>query len=276
MIANTNIIIAFEAEARPLIDRLELEEVRGSGRFKHFNREAIDVVISGWGKARAAAATGWLAEITEAGAVWLNTGIAGHSKLATGEAFVAVKLTDGAAGSSWFPPQLVKSQFTPSVLTTVDVPEEDYPGVSGFDMEASSFMQVARRFSTAELVQCVKIVSDNPGSPPGKPDPARATALMSKWTAGLVGYLSVLTELQDELPASGAADIDILLSRWHFTVTEENQLRTAARNWQAVFGEGPGKFIEASAFKNPGALIQALQGRLKTCVPSIQGPRAHD
>ena len=48
-----------------------------------------------------------------------------------------------------------------SELHTVDQPELRYPDDVAYDMEAAGFFEAASRVSTLELVQCVKIVSDN-------------------------------------------------------------------------------------------------------------------
>jgi hypothetical protein len=46
-------------------------------------------------------------------------------------------------------------------LYTVDRPEDDYPAAALYEMEASGFFPVACRFSSSELVQCFKVISDN-------------------------------------------------------------------------------------------------------------------
>ena len=50
-------------------------------------------------------------------------------------------------------------------METLDQPNFDYVRDSAFDMEASGFYATAVRFSRAELVQCLKVISDNRDSP---------------------------------------------------------------------------------------------------------------
>jgi hypothetical protein len=55
-----------------------------------------------------------------------------------------------------------------SACLTLSQPSEDYREDTLFDMEASGFMYSTLRFSSAELTQCIKIVSDNREHKTGK------------------------------------------------------------------------------------------------------------
>ena len=74
---------------------------------------------------------------------------------------MANKIIDQSTARSWYPPQLVSSVVN-STLITVDEPEEIYREGAAYDMEAAGFFPSATRCSSSELVQSIKVISDNP------------------------------------------------------------------------------------------------------------------
>jgi nucleoside phosphorylase len=158
-----NLVVALKAEARPLIRHYELHHRHAGMTFPVYLGTDMALVISGPGKAAAAAATAWLQGLTQGnkGNAWLNIGIAGHATCAVGDARIANRITEQATNRSWYPPQVHELDIATGRLLTVDSPENDYPVDALYDMEAAGFYPAACRFSTSELVQCFKVVSDN-------------------------------------------------------------------------------------------------------------------
>ena len=158
-----NLVVALKAEARPLIRHYELHDRHAGTTFPVYLGTGMALVVSGPGKAAAAAATAWLQGITQGNKhnAWLNIGIAGHATYAIGDGRIANRITEHATDRSWYPPQVYDLDIATGRLLTVDSPENDYPVDALYDMEAAGFYPEACRFSTGELVQCFKIVSDN-------------------------------------------------------------------------------------------------------------------
>ena len=158
-----NLVVALPAEARPLIERYRLNEKTTIGTFRVYRHADMSLIISGPGKIAAAAATALLAGSNTPGkqAAWLNIGIAGHATYSTGQSLLAHRITDHATGKNWYPPQLFDLPTTTVSLLTVDIPENSYRQDVAYDMEASGYYPVASRFSSTELVQCFKVISDN-------------------------------------------------------------------------------------------------------------------
>jgi hypothetical protein len=155
-------VVAFQAEARALVERFSLEPA-GEGPFSVYRGEDAWLIVSGLGKAAAAAATAYLHLFSggEMGRAWINVGLGGHSARPVGEGVIAHKISDGASGASWYP-QLVVDSPRPTVpVLTVEKVEEEYSPPWVYDTEAAGFFPTACRFSTAELVHCFKVVSDN-------------------------------------------------------------------------------------------------------------------
>jgi nucleoside phosphorylase len=165
--APVHLIAALPAEVKPLISRFNLERVQPDRVFPVYRNRHLSLVVSGVGKVNAAAASAFLYALNgfPNGAVWINLGIAGHKDLPLGDAVLAHRITDAASGRQWHPPLAIHAPCKTVGLETLDEPNFDYPRDSAFDMEASGFYATAVRFSRAELVQCLKVISDNGDSP---------------------------------------------------------------------------------------------------------------
>jgi hypothetical protein len=156
-------VVALQAEARPLVERFGLAAV-GESPFPLYRGEEAWLIVSGQGKAAAAAATAYLhlAAGGAPGRAWLNVGLGGHGLRPLGEGVVAHKISDAASGVSWYPQIVIDSPSPTAPLLTVERVEEEYEPPWVYESEASGFFPTACRFSVAELIQCYKVVSDNP------------------------------------------------------------------------------------------------------------------
>lgn len=158
----TNLVVALPSEARPLIKFYDLEVRPGARGFPVYAKDDLRLVVTGVGKIQAAAGTAYLAGFEQnQGRSWLNVGIAGHCSLPTGTVTFAHKITDYATNRSWYPPKIIDMPGAGAHITTYDHPVADYPTSVVCEMEAAAFYSVATRFSSGELVQCCKIISDN-------------------------------------------------------------------------------------------------------------------
>lgn len=153
------------AEAKPLIERYRLKRREAAGCPVFCDEKGrFWLAVSGVGKIRCGEAVTALyhAAGAVAGMAWLNVGIAGHRQRRRGELRWVDQVHDSASGEIWYPPLLMgNSSGGASGLVTVDEPGEYPSGDTLVDMEASGFYAVACQFSKPELVQCVKVVSDN-------------------------------------------------------------------------------------------------------------------
>ncbi len=236
-------VVAFEAEGRPLIERYRLEREAEPGAFKIYRRDDVALVVSGIGKAAAAAATSFLhlAAGAELDAVWLNVGIAGHGTRAVGEAVLAHKIHDRASGRSWYPPLVFPPPCATDQVTTVDRPEREMDAPGAFDMEASGFVATAGRFASAELVHCLKVVSDGPGADLERLTPRTARRLVEKQLPIIEAVAQACAPLSRELRRIEAEppELEACLERWHFTVTERRELRRLLRRRRTLAPELP-------------------------------------
>lgn len=271
-----NLLVALAPEARPLIDYFRLHRRTGTDAYPIYESGTMRLVVSGVGKVRAAAAVAYLHALREpvTNAPWLNVGIVGDSACTVGTGMLAHRIRDAATQKNWYPPLVFTPPCETTGVLTVDVPASVYPDSWAVDMEAAGFYPTACQFSTAELVHCFKIVSDNNDTP--------MEAVSAKATKVLVAQkLNVIETLVNELERlsthlSGInADppaYDDFLRHCHFTVTERHRLRELLRRWRLLVpDEDP---LSAGAAKSCRAseILGALEQRLQALSGESGGP----
>lgn len=271
----TRFVVALRAEARPLIDRYQLVaclpglpgEPGNDGAFRCFDGRhgsGHSLVISGVGKVAAAAATARLHENRLD--VWLNVGIAGHRDRAPGELVRAHRVTDAGTGERFYPTLLGLPHIDTEGVTTVDVPETVFNSGDLFDMEASGFYPTALRWSTSELVQCVKIVSDNLETGTGGVTVERVSELVERnldVIDEIVTHLETLaTELEPVRRLEDASDVEPFFETWHFTTSQKRRLSRLLVRHRTL--QTPPMASDFRQLKTASAVLQELDQRLRT------------
>ncbi len=238
-----NIVVALPAEARPLLDHFRLRDKQHDCAFPVYRNADMALIVSGPGKVAAAAATAVLARTKNKSstAAWLNIGIAGHAEHAIGAGYIAHRITDNATGTSWYPPQILDLTIPTETLHTVDRPEEGYPAAALYEMEASGFYPTACRFSSSELVQCFKVISDNRVQTTTAVTAQLCTQLITARLADIEQLLAALSAKADEYSNwhTPHPDLEQLSGRWHFSVSQQHQLGQLARRWKVLAPEQP-------------------------------------
>ena len=275
------LVVALQAEAQPLITHFGLRCEAPMGMFRIYRSESMALVISGVGKSLSAAATGYLCGSSDGwrNAPWINVGVAGHRNVDVGELIVANKIVDQSTAHSWYPPQLV-SNVVNSTLITVDEPEETYPERAAYDMEAAGFFPAATRCSSGELVQSIKVISDNPHQSIASLNARSIKQLIKKNVSKIEQFINRLSELSTEikvLPHHGSLP-ESWANRWSFSVTQDHRLRRLLQRWGALIGDAETLDSALSACKDGAAVLTALEERLNAEKPtygrsSLVGPR---
>ena len=261
-----NFLVALQPEARPLIERLKLKKRNGTHPFPVFEYGTDRLVISGIGRIQAAAATGYLlGQCDFRPQAIINLGIAGHGSLDVGTAFLANRIFHSQERGIYYPPAVFESKMAKSGLQTIDAPEKDYPKPIGYDMEAHAICSIAYKSVTRELVQIMKVVSDNPSSPLAEFDPKLATDLLFENLSNVEEISEKLEELEREI----TMDPDILAilaemkAKFHFTATQTHQLEKLLLQAHALgLGDDEiSKFFDSST--DTKYLLSNLQQKLE-------------
>ena len=159
-----NIVVAMKREAKPLINYWKLKKREETKKIFFNKKKKINLIISGIGKKKAEQATETLAKKTNIKSFFLNIGIAGHKDLKLGDIVLVSKVTDNKSKYNWYPTLLWKTKIQKIPLITVGFPKIRYTTNFLYDMEASGFFKTARKYVGPEMVQSIKIISDNKDS----------------------------------------------------------------------------------------------------------------
>jgi hypothetical protein len=165
--ATLNLVIALPAEAKALNQLLGLKRLQPDAALPLYTGADIALALCGPGSEAAHRGVEFLRRInTNANALWLNIGIAGHCELPLGEALLASQVTSKVDGACWLlsPPDV--PACVTGALMTVTEPCLDYPADAACDMEAAGFVAAALQGAKGNRVQVLKIISDNRAHPP--------------------------------------------------------------------------------------------------------------
>jgi hypothetical protein len=208
------------------------------GALPWYRSEEAALVVSGVGKLAAAAGVAYLhARTGEAEpAAWIDAGIAGHPERELGEVLLAHTVRELSSNRTWHPTRLGGPELARVEVVTVDAPESRFEVDAAYDMEASGFYPTALRFSSTELVQVVKVVSDNRSS--------SWTGLRREDVGRLVGSgldaieaVAVhLRELVLELARATASppELDAYRERFRLSVSQQRKLERLLERWRSL------------------------------------------
>jgi len=157
---------ALHAEALALINYYKLKRQLNIKPYACYAGDGVFLIESGIGKIHTASAIAWAnATIAAISPIWVNIGMAGHSERAIGSCLLARCIKDKRSDQRACLHPLPASIPDSEDLLTLDEPEDSYPAGSMVDMEGSAFVSVANRFTSPELIQSIKVISDNTQNP---------------------------------------------------------------------------------------------------------------
>ncbi len=219
---------ALPCEAKPLIEHFKLKKELSCTAFTIYRNSQITLTVTGIGKSSMAAGVAYTLALFSAPTlpVLMNVGIAGHGSYQLGSVFAADKITDQESGRSYYPQLIVNPPCPTQAFTTVVQPQLEYPSESLYEMEASAFYEIAIRFSSNELIQCIKIISDNKNNPSTQIKPAQVSRWLSDVLPLIEKYYSQLSRLASMSQTQLAHTVNYaeIITNWHFTTSEKLQL----------------------------------------------------
>ena len=262
--ARLTVVCALASEAQALLEHWRLPSLR-ERPFRVFGDARVRLVISGIGSHACAAAVGYAAGLREAHAddMWLNLGIAGHRMHGLGTTLLAARISHHGRDGAWYPSLLFTPPCAVAELETHDAAVTDYPPRACCDMEAAGFMAATSRIAHGDLVQVMKVVSDNAESAIAGIERQRVHGLMRDALPVVLTLVERLREVAAGLPAvSGDDEIAPLLKRWHFSHAQSTQLRQLLRR-RALLGAGTTPRYEPSAScRDAAAVLAALRAEV--------------
>ncbi|MDO9422792.1 MAG: hypothetical protein Q7T40_01195 [Methylobacter sp.] len=227
------IYAALPCEAKPLVEHFNLKKDTTIQSFAVYFNQEICLTVTGLGKSAIAAGVAYTQALFAAinPPVLLNIGIAGHKNHAVGSLFLIDKITDVDSRKSYYPPLVFTPPCSSASIQTVSRPQLVYSQEHLCDMEASAFYETAVRFSTGELIHCLKVISDNELSPAENIQPKQVAALIAAHVVTIEALLSELSRLAKMMSAPKPKLFAQLVQRYHFTVSEQGQLKNQLSRW---------------------------------------------
>jgi hypothetical protein len=232
-----HLFCALACEAQPLIQHFKLTELKQFNFFRIYQSEnkETSLTITGIGKLNSASAISYHHACIKSNTsdIWLNIGVAGHRNITIGEARLVNKITDEHDGTHWYPQIIFKAPCESTNLITLTKPSTHYQDAL-FDMEASAFYQMAIRLGTAELIHCLKVVSDNTEAPAAKVNTDKVKTLIADQKETIEKLILSLNPLAEELSSISNEPeyFSDFIGRWHFTQSEKTQLSRLIRHWE--------------------------------------------
>ena len=234
------VFCALACEAKPLIDTWKLKKLAQPAMpFSLYRNATRVVVISGIGKVAMAGAVAFtLASFKlERLPILLNLGIAGHYHADLGTLFLAHKIIDSETARPFFPQLPFAVPCATHSIKTYSKPCTDYETDALFEMEAAGFYEMAVKFSSRELIQVVKIISDNVESSLASINEATVYAAINT-------HLSILETLIEQLIGlQRSASIDAITrdshsfsKQYHLSVSNGLKLTALLQRWLLLKG----------------------------------------
>ena len=276
------IMVALHCEAKPLIDFYGLKKQVGANKnhahpFSLYqdldHKHTVELVVTGIGALAMAAAIGWVAaQPLNCGAqrVWLNVGTAGHATHELGRLFLVHGVGDEAQQRSHYPPLVAKWQGATEAVLSVSAPCRDYPGGAAVDMEGFAFYNAACRFSDAELVQSMKVVSDNEQTGIDALNAAKITDLISPHVETIHQFGQRLLSLKPDLPLS--IDDFMVLPDLRATHSQRQQLNIALNKLSVLGKTQPELDSLASGCDDVRQVLVVLNDELAALAPKLKSP----
>jgi nucleoside phosphorylase len=251
------IYAALSCEAKPLVEHFKLKKVTTIQPFAVYLNKDVCLTVTGLGKSAMAAAVAYTQAlfVNVEHPVLVNIGIAGHKHHDVGRLFLIDKIIDVDSRKNYYPPLV----FTPSCptagLQTVSRPQLIYDTQYLCDMEASAFYETAIRFSSGELIHCLKVISDNELSPAENIQPKQVALLIAAHIAAIEILLTELIRLAALITVPELALFGQLTQRYHFTVSEQGQLKNRLCRWATLTQIQVPEFDQNSFCKGKDVLV---------------------
>jgi adenosylhomocysteine nucleosidase len=231
------IFCALACEARPLIAAWYLKKLPQSGMaFTIYANAERVLVISGVGKIAMAGAVGYALALfpKQQSPILINFGIAGHRHEALGALCLGHKIIDSQSARVFYPQLPFTIPCVTHVVATHVKPHVDYDKAYLYDMEAAGFYEMAVKFSSSELIQVLKIVSDNAQSSIAHINEEVVGGWIDQQRGIIDSLLTQLTQLRQVMLASNPHQQ--LPEEFRFSVTDSIKLKRLLQRWYLLQG----------------------------------------
>jgi adenosylhomocysteine nucleosidase len=151
------------------------------------------------------------------------------------------------------------------IVQTIDYVEREYNNDWIYEMEAAGFYNTVSRFTTSELIQCIKIISDNQSSSTEKVSAKQVESLVEGNLEAIERVVLGLDALAKELESRERAPekFEHVLKKFHFTVTEQRKLKRLLKRLETLDINPEIWESQISQLKNTNGVIRALEAQIE-------------
>ncbi len=230
------IFTALECEAKPLIQHFNLKKEKNNKVFNRYSHGSIILTISRVGKtAMAAAVAHTFALFPKTNTpVIINIGIAGHKSQPLGDLFLASKVSDNDSGKRFYPHLMGNNLPLSCEVITSSKPCTNYALDTVADMEASAFYEVAVKFSSNELIHCIKVISDNESTSINDIRPSLVIEWISCHLASIDHLIQHWSKLSQLITPAEQETFTGLVEKYHFSVSSQIKLKALLQRWHVL------------------------------------------
>ena len=225
-----NIICALDCEARVFIDFYKLKRVREHS-LAIYENQVMRVLVSGIGHLAAATACAYAAALSAKASVYINIGSAGGKDFSIGDCFLIDKISSEIFVDDFYPVISFSTGSRRAMLKSMDMPNAAYVAGGLQDMEAYGFYAAARQFTTLELIQCIKVVSDTQAN---ERDGLSKQFLQELLLSSFSEIRKIIQSLQQlcaeyEIQISEPQYLSLMLNQFKFSEAQKQQLKRLLR-----------------------------------------------
>lgn len=264
------IYTALPCEAKPLIEHFHLKKDVSVQAFAVYGHDDLCLTVTGLGKTAMAAAVAYTQALFAAveHPVLINIGIAGHKDYAIGDLYWVHKIIDLDSHKNYYPPLVAKAVCPSCTIRTRSTPQLDYEHEDLCDMEASAFYETAIRFTSSELSQCLKVISDNQYSPASNIDAKQVSLLIMAHLTTIDAFIQQTNALAALLITPQTPSFEQLIQHYHFTTSAKMQLKAQLARW-AVLTDNQALPIDALQAHNGKEVLKWLEQQIRQVVISL-------
>lgn len=198
------VFMALYAEAKPLIEKLELKKINSRFKFTQYESPEICLTITGVGSIAASTAVGAVcaSRDIDAADILVNIGSCARSASSLHGIYLIHKITDEVTGRTYYPDMLYKHTFDEVEIITIPLVKtrQKVEIVSNsrllYDMEAAAIYQAGSYFVGPHQMQFLKVVSDEGNGEAVTPD--MLTECMHMHVDEMAELLDTLQEITKE------------------------------------------------------------------------------
>ncbi len=256
---NLFIFVALECEAKAIVNQFKLKKEINSHPFSIYKNETAILTVTGVGKIAMAGGVAYTLAKFSASLmpVLVNIGIAGHKTQAIGGLLLASKIVD-VDSSKVFYPQLIGVNWPEtSELRTTTVPNTDYNCNCLNDMEAAAFYEMAVKFSSSELIHCLKVVSDNESSSIDNINAKTVFEWLANHSVEIEKVCKHFLQIRASIIPEELEGYNEIVNQWHFTVSGKVKLKSLLRRW-AVLSSTSWIYENKANYKSGKELLHKL------------------